>query len=97
MTARHRTGGGLPIPCGAPGAGDGGPRRNLHIAFEKLSASAGASSGPDIKAARASFKFRDLLEAVRDVGALIFIFLFLCLTAAAVGIGLFILLFVGVR
>jgi hypothetical protein len=72
-------------------------RRNLNIAFENISASAGASSGPDIKAARASFKFRDLLEALRDIGALILILLFLGLTAAAIPAAIFILLFVGVR
>lgn len=94
MTARRRTGGGLPVSRGAPAPG--GDRRNLHIAFEWLSASA-PTARPDLQAAGATFKFGDLLQAVSDVTALIFIALLLAVTAISVPVTLFILLFVRVH
>jgi hypothetical protein len=98
LTARRwNNAGGGPLPSGAHAAGNGDPRRNLHMAFERVSASAVPAPGPDLEAGRAPFKFSDLMQAVRDVFALIFILLFLGITAAAVGIALFILLFVGLR
>lgn len=80
----------MPIPCGAPGAGDGGPRRNLHIAFENLSASA----APDLEAGRPAFKRSNLAQTVIDVIAVASG----CLLVASVSVSIgaaFVLLFCG--
>ncbi|MDB5608120.1 MAG: hypothetical protein JWP25_5020 [Bradyrhizobium sp.] len=89
MTARRGTGGGMPVPCGAPAAG--GDRRNLRVSFKNLSAPA---PGPDIESGRAAFKRSNLTQAVIDIGALLFGFLFLCSFAVGTGAA-FVILFCG--
>lgn len=92
MTARGWLAGGKALHSPAHAPEDGGPRRNLHIVFEKLSAPA----PPDDKAARLPFKRSNLAQAVIDGIAVIYLPLFGSLLAASFGVAFYIVLFVRV-